>query len=80
MFSIYTQNLVYASEILSEISVFKNKNEFYLFEIRYQQNIKNYAMCIQSLNEGSIRHFVDVLFVLLPYLDHDKWPLFRYGG
>ena len=29
----------------------------------------NYAMFIISLNEEEIRHFFDILFVLLPYLD-----------
>ena len=35
----------------------------------------NYAMCNISLNEEKFRHFFYVLFVLLPYLDQEKWPL-----
>ena len=33
-------------------------------------------MCSISLNGEEIRHFFDVLFVLLPYLDQKIWHLF----
>ena len=60
MFSIHTQNLVYVSEILSKIFMFK-----------IYQNIRNYAMCFISMNEEKIRHFFGVLFVFLPYLGQE---------
>ena len=33
-------------------------------------------MSIISLNEEEIRHFFDVLFVLVPYFDQEKLPFF----
>ena len=42
----------------------------------HQQNIRNFVMCIISLNEENTRHYSDVLFLLLPYLDQEKSPFF----
>ena len=70
----HTQKLVYASEILSEISMFKSKKNGYKFALIKISGIMPFNL--YHLNEEKIRHFFDVLFVLLPYLDQEISPFF----